>query len=71
MRCYQVTGPGAKRYAASNADARTTRDALVEQLGCKKKDIEIEQVDVPISKAELLEFINDLCAETDKKGEAE
>lgn len=67
MRCYQVTGPGVKRYAATNADARTTREELVEQLGCKKKDIEIEQTDVPTAKAELLEFINGLCKELDKK----
>lgn len=67
MRCYQVTGPGAKRYAATNADARAKRDELVEQLGCKKKDVEIEQVEVPTAKAELLEFINGLCAELDEE----
>ncbi len=67
MRCYLVTGPGAKRYAATNADARTTRNALVEQLGCKKKDVKIEQTDIPVAKADLLEFINILCAETDVK----
>jgi hypothetical protein len=67
MRCYLVTGPGAKRYAATNADARSTRDELVEQLGCKKKDVEIEQVDVPTAKAELLGFINGLCKETDEE----
>lgn len=68
MRCYLVTGPGAKRYASTNADARATRDQLVEQLGCKKKDVEIEQTDVPTAKAELLEFINGLCAELDEQG---
>jgi hypothetical protein len=67
MRCYLVTGPGTKRYASTNADAKTTRDELVEQLGAKKKDIEIKQVDVPVAKAELLEFINALCVETDVK----
>ena len=67
MRCYLVTGPGAKRYAATNADARSTRDELVEQLGCKKKDVEIEQVDVPTAKAELLDFINGLCKKTDEE----
>lgn len=66
MRCYLVKGPGAKRYAATNADARTTREELVEQLGCKKKDIEIEQTDVPTAKAELLDFINGLCKELDE-----
>lgn len=67
MRCYMVTGPGAKRYAATNADARTKRDELVEQLDCKKKDVEIEQTDIPVAKADLLKFINTLCAETDAK----
>lgn len=71
MRCYLVTGPRAKRYAATNADARATRDALVEQLECKKKDVEIEQVDVPTAKAELLEFINGLCKELDEKDSEE
>lgn len=66
MRCYLVKGPGAKRYAATNADARTTREELVEQLGCKKKDIEIEQTDIPVAKADLLEFINTLCVESDR-----
>lgn len=45
MRCYLVTGPGAKRYASTNADARATRD----------------------TQAELLEFVNGLCAELDEK----
>lgn len=70
MRCYLVTGPGAKRYAATNADARATRDSLVEQLGCKKKDVEIEQAEVPTAKADLLEFINGLCAELDESEES-
>lgn len=65
MRCHLITGPGAKRYAATTALARTTREELVEQLGCKKKDIEIEQVDIPLAKAELLEFINELCKKAD------
>jgi hypothetical protein len=67
MRCYLVTGPGAKRYAATNADARATRDALVEQLDCKKKDVEIEQTDIPVAKVDLLDFINELCTELDKE----
>jgi hypothetical protein len=66
MRCYLVTGPGAKRYGSTQADAHAKRDALVDKLGCKKKDVEIEEVEVPVSKADLLEFINGLCAEADK-----
>lgn len=66
MRCYLVVGPGAKRYGSTQADARTKREELVELIGCKKKDVEIEEVEVPVSKADLLEFINGLCAESDK-----
>lgn len=70
MRCYLVTGPGAKRYAATNAEARATRDDLVELLGCKKKEVEFEQMDIPVAKAELLAFINGLCAELDEGAQA-
>lgn len=63
MRCYLVTGPGAKRYAATNAAARTTREELVTLLDCKKKDVEIMQTEIPLAKQELLDFINELCAE--------
>lgn len=66
MRCYLVIGPGAKRYASTNAEARAARDELTEQLGCKKKDVKIEQTDISIAKTELLRFINDLCAELDE-----
>lgn len=65
MRCYLVTGPGMERYAGTRADARTKRDELVEQLGSKKKDIKIEQVEVPTAKAELLDFINGLASKAD------
>lgn len=66
MRCYLVKGSGAKRYAATQADSRAKREELVSLLGCKKKDVDITEVEVPTSKADLLEFINELCAESDK-----
>ena len=71
MRCYLVTGPGAKRYAGTQADARATCEDLVAQLGCKREDVKIEQTDVPTTKEELLEFINGLCADLDKKAAEE
>ncbi len=67
MRCYLVQGGGRKRYAGTQADARSTRDTIVEETGCKKKDVTIEEAEVPVAKAELIEFINGLCAETDKE----
>lgn len=69
MRCYLVTVPGVKRYASTNADSVSTRNEFVEELGCKKKDVEIKQVDIPTSKPELLEFINNLCKQLDDIGE--
>jgi len=67
MRCYLVQGGGRKRYASTNADATATRNTIVEETGAKKKDVTIEQTDIPVAKADLLEFINTLCAETDAK----
>lgn len=67
MRCYLVKADGAKRYGSTNADAKVKRDELMEARGVKKKDVTIEQVEVPADKAGLLEFINGLCAEGDKQ----
>lgn len=66
MRCYLVTGPGIKRYASTSADARALRDQLVEQLGIHKKDVDIDKAVIPTAKAELLKFINSLCAENEE-----
>lgn len=65
MRCYLVQGSGRKRYAGTQADARSTRNTIVEETFCKRTEVTIEEVDVPTAKAELLDFINALCKETD------
>lgn len=68
MRYYLVQGGVClKCYASTNADATATRNTIVEETGAKKKDVTIEQTDVPTAKAELLEFINELCAELDEE----
>lgn len=66
MRAYLVQGPGGRRYAGSMADARAKRDELVEKLGCRKKDVDIEEVDIETGKGPVLDFINALCAEADR-----
>jgi hypothetical protein len=71
MRCYLVQSSHMKRYASTNADATATRGMIVEKTGVKKKDVTIEQVDIPVAKSELLGFINSLCAESDVKAEEE
>lgn len=67
MRCYVVKGAGYRRYASTNADARSTREQLVDLSGAKKKEFEIEQIDVSLAKPDLLEFINDLCIKLDPR----
>jgi hypothetical protein len=69
-KAYLVTasdseGVVAKRYAGTQSDAKTTRDELVEQFSVKKSDVTIEDAEIPYSKVELIEFINELCAESD------
>lgn len=61
MRAYKVSAEGMFRYAGTQADARAARDEIVEALGCKKKDVEIEEAEIPTGKEGLLEFVNDLA----------
>ena len=69
-RAYKVHGFGFVRFAGSQGEATKTRAALAEQYGLKKLSIEIEEVDVPTSKAELLPFLNELAATADPEKEA-
>ena len=63
MRCYKVsyTEESITYYAGTQAEARIERDRLIKDLGIKKKDIAIDQTDVPTPKSELLQFINKQC----------
>ncbi len=65
MRCYLVKLNERKRYAATQAESRETRDRLLTEVGGKKGDATIEQTDMPLSKADLLEFINKLLEESE------
>ncbi len=69
MRCYKVSAevPGEGddpvtkvQYAGTQADARLVRDEFVDEYGIKKKDVSIEDAEIPTAKSELLEFINGL-----------
>lgn len=60
MRCYLVKAPDACVYAGTNAAAREARRQLVEELGCKKSEVTIEQVDVPTAKDDLIGYLNRL-----------
>ena len=72
MRCYKVSADVTAevdgeevektvvQYAGTQADARLVRDEFVDTHGIKKKDVSIEEAEIPVSKSELLEFINNL-----------
>lgn len=76
MRAYKVSAVEdgeviGFRYGATQADAREKRDELVELFGVKKKDVTIEEEEIPVAKAELIEFINGLAALGDAVEESE
>ncbi len=62
MRCYLVKGPDVRRYAGTMAEARETRENMMETHALKKKEVEIEQVEVPTAKEGLLKVLNEICA---------
>jgi hypothetical protein len=70
MRAYQVTARDTNtvlgtRYAGTQADARTKRDELMAQFDVKKNQVSIDEVEVPVAKSGLLEFINELASQAD------
>jgi len=69
-RAYKISGFGFTRFAGSQGDATKARMALSDEHGLKKLSIEIEEVDIPTSKTELLPFLNELAAMADPKSEA-
>lgn len=48
------------RYVGTQADARATRDTFVNDFSVKKSAVEIEEVEIPMAKGELLAWINAL-----------
>lgn len=76
MRCYLVTAKDgdtviARRYAGTNALAKDTRDELVDKLEIKKKDVTVDQTEVPLAKDQLIEYLNALVTQLDLEEEGE
>lgn len=67
MKCYLIKSAVRERYAATQADAKLTRDDMMEQTSLKKTEVTIETIELPAHKAGMLEFINGLCARSDLK----
>lgn len=66
MRCYLVQGGGRKRYAATMPASIEARNTMAEETGVQKRGFTVVQEDIPTSKSELLEFVNELCKELDQ-----
>lgn len=47
-------------YAGTQADAKATRRAFVNDFGVKIDDVKIEDVEIPTAKSELIAFVNSL-----------
>lgn len=56
------------KLAATQTDARDVRNELMNDFDCKKSDITTEQVEVPITKHELLISLNEMIDEAYEAG---
>jgi hypothetical protein len=66
MRCYMVKADGCVRLAATGGEARAYRQAMIdEREGLRKKDVEIQAVELKTAKPELLGFANGLLEALD------
>ena len=69
MHCYEVKCKFARRIAGTNALSRTARQEMVDEHGVKKKDVQITEIDVPMAKPKLIEYINNILTELDTPDE--
>jgi hypothetical protein len=74
MRCYKVIAKDgdevlATRIAGTNALARETRDEMVATFEVKKKDVTIEEHEVPVAKDQLIEYLNEIFGAQDSTGD--
>lgn len=72
-RVYRVTvQPNGRvlrfKLAASQTDARDIRNELMDDFSCSKPDITIEQIEIPITKRELLVSMNEMIDESYEAG---
>lgn len=70
MKAYKITATQdgevlARRLAGTQALAKETRDELMDKFDLPKKDVTIEDEEVPMDKPSLLEYLNVLLEEQD------
>lgn len=62
-RAYRVECLGRIRFATTNATAREAKKELQEELGARRSEATIEEVEIPYGKADLIDWINGLVEE--------
>lgn len=63
MKVYKVYADGAPAFiAGTQAEVTTRKKQLIEDYGIKRKDIDVNQLDLPTGKAGLLPALNTLLA---------
>jgi hypothetical protein len=68
---YMVKTTGCVRLASTGGEARAFRQAMVEERDVKKKDVEIDPVELKSAKPVLLAFLNGLLEAVDNKEDFE
>lgn len=66
MRAYRVKAGNKVRYAANQTAARATRQELEAELGLKRGAGEVDEVEVPTGKDNLLEWINETVTDAQR-----
>lgn len=64
-RGYKISGGGYIRFAGAMAGAREQKNELVEEKGVDKKEVAIDDIEIPTGKAELVPFLNDIIKEVE------
>jgi hypothetical protein len=59
MRAYLIDGGGKKKYVGTQAEVSTFKKKLLAE-GLTRKDITVEEVDIPDDKQGKLDFINNI-----------
>jgi hypothetical protein len=66
-RGYKISCNTKMRFAGAMAGAKEQKNELIENHGANKKDVKIDEIEIPTAKAELIPFLNDLMKESEKK----
>lgn len=59
MRLYRIISPSKNAWAGSEAEARKVRLQFMQSQDVKRAHTDVELVEVPTNKTDLLKFLND------------